>query len=288
MNKFKLLLFASFFPIFLHSCSDKKRQNDLDNEKYAEEKSRIIYRIPSPIEIFNLLQNAQLDFHEQVLNPLGNWENYNSLKSQALNMGIYSADLAYTAAYEQYQESLLYFNLIRKLGNKIGIGNVFSDEMAARVQNNLNNADSLSTISGAYYKGMIDYLTENRKTTELALIYTGGWVEALYILCNTIDTLGTNDQLMKELADQSLVAQNLEALLLLDTNVIEIRNAYTELSPLFDVFNEVEMLSSEEIQVATVGDEIVVKGGSVYSFDKAKCGNLKLLVNQIRSTWILK
>ncbi len=291
MKRYKtLIFFVGLLIIIAGACnnSDETSKTNLDEVLYQEQQARIIYKIPSPIEIVNLLQNADLEFHNYVLNPRGNWENYNVLKSQTLNLGIYSADLAYTAAYEQYQESILYFDLIRKLGKKVGISTVFNEKMTNRVQNNMANADSLENISEAFYRTMINYLTKNDKNTELALIYTGGWVETLFILCNTIDTVENRDYLMVELAEQKLVAENLMLLLQMDQEIPEIFATYNEVLPIFEIFENLELESSEAIQVASIGDEIVISGGSVYIFNVEQCAILKERVNSVRQNWIKK
>jgi hypothetical protein len=135
---------------------------------------------------------------------------------------------------------------------------------------------------------MIDYLAENEKTTELALIYTGGWIETLFIICNTVDTLKNKEMVIKELAEQKLVAENLKQLLEMDSTKEEVKSVLSEVNPIFELFEKLKIQSSDNMEVTTKGDEIIVTGGNTYAFDDKQCENLCLEINKLRSFWIEK
>ncbi len=290
MRKFRsLFLFLSVLFLYgFWGCSPKTSlKHDLDKEKTEPETTQIIYRIPSPIEIVNLLKISKLEYFEQVLNPMGNWENYTDLHSQSINLGVYSADLAYTAAYEQFQQSALYFSLIKKLGEKVGISSLFSESMSARVQNNLTNSDSLRVISNLYYRSMVDYLAENEKITELSMVYTGGWVETMYILTNTINTSQRRDILIQEIADQKLIVENLKQLLRLSIKNKDIKSTYNDLQAIFTLYDQLKISDQKPLLITDYkSGEIVIKGGISYSIDENEVDKLKKEITDIRNKWI--
>ena len=285
---YKLLKYILIFTVvFFTQCRNVSTpKNNLDNDNPKEKTAKIIYRIPSPIEVINLFRLSELEYNEDVLNPMGNWENYTDLLSQSINLGIYSADLAYSSAFEQYQQSALYFDLIKKLSEKVGISTLLSAEMVGRVQHNLQNADSLRVISNDYYKTMVDYLSENEKLKELSLVYTGGWIENIYILTSAMDTTNINIDLKEQLSDQRLTSENLNKLLVLTKDDKDVNLVLKDMSPIFKLYQNLEVEENKPIQVADNNDEIVISGGTSWIINQKEIIDLRNLVREIRSKWI--
>jgi len=285
---YKLLKYILIFTIvfFIQCRNFSSPKNNLDNDNPLEKTAKIIYRIPSPIEVINLFKLSELEYNEDVLNPMGNWENYTNLLSQSINLGIYSADLAYSAAFEQYQQSALYFDLIKKLSEKVGISTLLSAEMVGRVQNNLQNADSLRVISNDYYKTMIDYLSENEKFKELSLVYVGGWIENIYILTSAMDTTNLNLDLKAQLSDQRLTSENLNKLLELTKSDKDLNLVFKDIAPIFKLYQNLEVEENKPIQVADNNNEIVISGGTSWIITQKEIVDLRNLVRKIRSKWI--
>ena len=276
-----------FTAVIFTKCKNvSSPKNDLDNDNPKEKTAKIIYRIPSPIEVINLFKLSDLEYNEDVLNPMGNWENYTDLLSQSINLGIYSADLSYSSAFEQYQQSALYFDLIKKLSEKVGISTLLSSEMVGRVQNNLQNADSLRIISNDYYKTMIDYLSENEKVKELSLVYTGGWRENLYILTSAIDTTNINLDLKEQLSDQRLTSENLNKLLEITKSDKDVKLVLMDMSPIFKFYQNLEVEENKPVQVANNNNQIVISGGTSWIITNKEILDLRNLVRNIRSKWI--
>jgi hypothetical protein len=69
-----------------------------ENIKQAE---KIFYTLPSPLESAMLIKSAGAVFDEDLLNPVDNTRNYNTNKSMALNLGIYTCDLSFASLYDQ-------------------------------------------------------------------------------------------------------------------------------------------------------------------------------------------
>ena len=83
-------------------------------EVVEEPQNEVYYQIPSPDEMFGFIKESGLEFNGELLNPIQNADNYTDPTKQALNFGIYSADLAYTAAYEEFNETTKYFGTVQK------------------------------------------------------------------------------------------------------------------------------------------------------------------------------
>ena len=55
---------------------------------------KIFYTLPSPLESAMLIKSAGALFDDNLLNPIDNTRNYNTNRSMALNLGIYTTDLS--------------------------------------------------------------------------------------------------------------------------------------------------------------------------------------------------
>src|SRR6202008_264862 len=82
---------------------------------------KIIFTVPSPIEMALLLQKANAKYDAKILNDIQNTSKYTSNASKAINLGVYGADLTYTSVLDQTQESMLYLTASKKLADGLGI-----------------------------------------------------------------------------------------------------------------------------------------------------------------------
>ena len=144
--------------------------------------------IPSPEGLFSFIKDGKLKFSGQVLNPTNNIDNYIDTRSKELNFGIYSADLAYVASFNKYQESVDYLNTVRTLSDEIGISAVFDQNLIGRIDNIIDDQDSLLRVTSDSYMSIVRYLESSDRKKSLALIVTGGWVESIYVVVNLVDS----------------------------------------------------------------------------------------------------
>ncbi len=172
----------------------------------------IFFNIPSPMETAGMLRKAGAEYDGKVLNDVKNVDKYTSSTAQAINLGIYGADLSYASVFEQTQESMFYSAATRKLADKLNITTAFSDEVLQRMENNMNDRDSLLEIISETYWEMDAYLKENDREHLSALMVAGGWVEGLFIATNVA---GANDspEIRQRIAEQKLSLNDLVALL---------------------------------------------------------------------------
>src|SRR5690606_12301047 len=115
--KFNIAIHSILVALFiLGSCTRSNKQqateNEIDALPYDEsfmeiEEEGVIYKIPSPIDIFVFLDANKAPFLKENMHNPSRHEDYLSRKSRALNLGIYSADLAYSAVYGDIQYALL-------------------------------------------------------------------------------------------------------------------------------------------------------------------------------------
>ena len=146
MNNIKkslLLLTAGIMTAVLsESCSGGGTTTNTQNIDTADaisttaydEAKFIFYSLPSPVETALILEQLGIKYNDEYLSPASNVSRYNTQTSQALNLGIYSADLSFCALYEQNQAAIDYLAAVKKLSEQLGIVGFFNDSTIQKIQ----------------------------------------------------------------------------------------------------------------------------------------------------------
>ena len=125
------------------------------------------------METAALLKKAGSEYDKNILNDVKNVDNYTAASKQALNLGIYGADLSYASVFNNTQESMLYTSCAQKLAKKLDVTNAFNEEVVSRLEKNRNNRDSLLSIISETYWHVDAYLKENQRDNISALMVAG-------------------------------------------------------------------------------------------------------------------
>ena len=141
-----------------------------------------IFSIPSPIQLGQVIKNSDIDYNEDLLNDPASVKNYTDLANQALNLGVYGADLGYTVLYEKNQNSIQYMKSVQKLSTSVGIADAFDIKTINTIQRNLNNGnkDSLLYVISNAYRKADDFLQVSDRKYIGSLVVVGGWLESMY------------------------------------------------------------------------------------------------------------
>lgn len=292
MNKKSILALSLIvgLPIaLLTSCGGEEKTEEV-NDNIVEEvvsgiKNESYYQIPSPDEMFAFIKQSGLKYNKAVLNPIQNVNSYSVPRQQALNFGIYSADLAYTAAFEEYQETIKYFGSVQKLADQIGLASAFDKALVERIQKNLENADSLVAITNTSYFSVVDYLEQNEQGDKLGLIASAGWLETLYIVANSAN-YKKDKAAVERLADQKLALDNLLAYLEKNNKSEEVNEVYgwfKELEVVFAGLEEKSTGSGISLKKKEGGKKMVLGGGENIKMTEAQFNAIKNKINEIRN-----
>ncbi|HPX44174.1 MAG TPA: hypothetical protein PLN46_07600 [Bacteroidales bacterium] len=162
----------------------------------------------SPIEIANLLQVRGVPFSQRYLASSLEASNQVSSFDKALAMGILGANLGYLNIYEKTGNSIEVLASIKKLAEGINVGQFFDFETIKRLSLSKSNLDSLLFLSVDSYNKIDKYLTDNNRGQLSALIITGAWIEAQYLVTQVIkqypddllrDRIGEQKQFLNDL-----------------------------------------------------------------------------------------
>ena len=262
---------------------DEDDFSDIDNGFTQSDDKQTYYLIPSPEGLFSFIRDGNLKYSKEVLNSTGNIDQYIDTRSKELNFGVYSADLAYVASFNKYQESVDYLNTVRTLSDDIGISAVFDENLIGRIDNIIDNKDSLLRITSDSYLSIVRYLESSNRKKSLALIVTGGWVESIFVVSSMIDNYEQDENVIQLLADQKLVVENLMSYL--DQNKYDdnIQRTINDLKPLSDVYESLETKTMENTQTKNDDNKIVVGGSNKIVMTKEQFLSLKKEISSLRN-----
>ena len=242
------------------------------------------YSVPTPNELFAVIKETGVTYDGSILNSPDNRQKYSTKKIQALNFGVYFADLAFASSFEENASILSYFATIKDLSDKLGVSNALDAAIYEKVEMSLENenSDSLSFLSNDTYFQAYSYLEENERGSTLALIVLGGWIESLYIMTN-LGEYEEGSNLVARIGEQKLTVGNLMGFMMKyqdDSNVAEVMEELADIEELFWSFEEVE---GDKVETAQEGDVYVLSGGSTIIVSAEQYEKLKELVSELRN-----
>jgi len=198
----------------------------------------VLQRIPAPLEISVLLKESGKKYNGSYLNSPDNTSKYNSNYKKALNLGVYGTDLGYTNIYEQNNDGVKYMGSIKSLADGLNIGQFFDIETIGRLATNSKNLDSLLLITTQNFNSINHYLQTQDRSNLSVLFLTGGWVEALHILCEVAAANPTNKELQETIGEQKIILENIMLLLSFykdsDPNMASLLTDVEELKKAYD------------------------------------------------------
>ena len=180
----------------LSSCSsenktDKQPPAQVTADTITVEKAAelVLESMPKPGDIPATLDRVDAKFNSSLVNKPGKSSSYSAgtLKAAA-NLGIYSVDMGYMAIYKKTAEALKYAKDIQQLSEEVNIQDVFNADMVKRIENNLDNPDSLRAINDEGIAKANFLMAKNGNTKEAILVGTGIFVEGLYIASQLVAT----------------------------------------------------------------------------------------------------
>lgn len=265
MRVAKLLLPSTIAVLLLAACTggqgpQEQLSTTIDTTARTEHTLNIFHNIPSPMEMADLLQKAGAEYDGSILHDVDRVDDYTSASKQALNLGVYGADLSYASVYNNTQESILYTTCVQKLAKKLDVSNAFNQEVVDRLEANRNNRDSLLKIISETYWELDGYLKENERENISALLAAGGWVEGLYIATRIAEQHDT-PELRQRIAEQRFPLGDLVELVgSYSQGDGAITEVLKDLTALQELFEDVSVPTGES--TLEESDGMVVIGGT--------------------------
>jgi hypothetical protein len=258
--------------------------SELSNFKGSEQMVEVYHRFPSPEEMLAAINVDGVTFNASLVNSSDKNKEYLDSRSQALNLGVYAADVAYLTLFNQYKESMKYFEALYLLSDKLRISSAFEISLLKRVQENMTNADSLKAISDYTFTSISNYLasTDNEKT--FALISIGGFIESLYLSFNIVGDYSETNPLVQKITDQKFVLENIISFSNQFKDDKTIVATLEQVEPIRVIYEGLLVEKSETTITKDENGKLVIKGGSKLSISKEQYIKLREVCFKIRNS----
>jgi hypothetical protein len=259
MKKFfpylKVSTAAIFIVAFVSCGSNKEDENNSSSQDTAKPAAlkdtnsaaqNFFYSLPSPLVMARVFKKTGLKYAEGIANSPDNISKYTSNQSKTLNLGVYSADLAYTILNKQSQQAIKYMESVKKLSDDLGMSTLFStNNYLTRFKSNLENEDSIVTIV-AQLKGEMDvFMRDNEKEKQTLMIFVGAWVENMYI-ATQLTKEANKEKIAMRIAEQKYILNSLMNVITNFQNDSEFKDLYMKLNELKALFDKLTVQGEEE------------------------------------------
>jgi len=242
-----------FAVIILLSCKggnktadqDQLTADSLSKELLASDIREVLYPLPTPFEITQMLNDIGAVYMPRNLNPADRVEKYFTEQAKAVNLGIYGADLAYASTYEQQQDVQKYLNAIKTLADQLGVAYDYSKLLSDEYKMKLNNKDSLTSIVTNTIYNTYQYLDEKSSPDLAVTMVSGMWVELMYIATHISENSYNSTGIVNLISQQKDSYQKVMNLLSAHNQNEMVRDLETRLMVLKPAFEKVEAGLSE-------------------------------------------
>ena len=195
---------AAFSPAF---STFKK---DTSGAVPSMEKEETYYGLLTPVEVCVIFNRLSVPLNTGALDPVSNSDYYVSNSKAAINTGIFGVDFGYLKMFGVGQEVFDYMVTIRKMCNRLGIPDDMLMGPIRKVQNDLADADSLTSMMKKAYRDIEDHLRESGRESTAGLMIMGGWVEAMYIATQLVYNPENPDpEVVQKIAEQKYTLTSL-------------------------------------------------------------------------------
>ncbi len=256
-----LIALAIIVLLSITNCTGKKGEpvdssgDKLDKAKIEKTVRDVVYPLPTSFEVINMINKIEASYILGLTNPVNNVDKYFMDKAQALNLGIYSADLSYASTYNMKQDVMNFIDVSEKLVKELGITGAFNRDFIEEIEINIDNKDILIELITESFYDTYEYLVKNNKEDLSLLVLTGSWVEAMYISCNISNTVYGNPELVKVIMHQKTALIKLVELLATHTSHETIISILNDLQPIKSVYDNIDEKGITQKQL----DEIIAQ-----------------------------
>lgn len=261
--------------------TDSTSQTSVTTKSYAQ--------VPSPGEMFTFMkQVGKSGINSSLLNSIENEQKYETKKAQALNMGIYSADLLYCCTFpaDLSNKVAQYFGTTVRLSERLQVTTSLTEQDKERINKNVGNADSLVSISNDLYLASFENLDANDRGPDLSLMLAGGWVEGLYLMSNMVKDFEKDKMLAERIADQKPALDNLVEYMSNHESNADVKVALDQLRNLKTMFDEIKTTKIDGGASSAKKGRRVLGGGNKMVITKEQFEAIKTKVAEIRTTFI--
>ncbi len=247
-----------------------------------EESVASLYQMPTPNELFSLVREMAGAGQKRLMNPVSNADRYASLKSRALNFGIYSTDLVFASYFKLNVEVVRYYLTTKKLAESLGVVTAFSDADFVRLEANLTRGDSLEIISNEAYAKAYSRLQDEQMGPTLAMVLAGGWVESMHLLLSQIEANGKAEVLMVRVGEQKVTLEHLIDMMAAHESDADVAAVMKDMISIRDIYDQVNVQRVAH-QGASASGRMVLGDDVRVELTDEKYQTLKAAIDELRA-----
>ncbi|MGQ1890026.1 hypothetical protein ACT29H_06255 [Thermophagus sp. OGC60D27] len=261
-----VLMFLSVAMVFPACQSGKKKDKGgkeeptatkprIEKEELEKDVKEFVYPLPTSFEVTEMLNRIGAAYILTLSNSTENVDKYLTEKKQALNLGVYGADLSYASTYNQKQQTMDFMEVSKKLIDALNISGALPADIVDQIEQNEDNKDQLVRIITNTFYDTYEYLNANGRGAVSMLVLAGSWVEALYITTNISENTYQNKEMVKIVMKQKASLNKLLELMNIHKDDPNVQEVIQQLSPLAKVYNMVEENAISEDQMDIIIEE---------------------------------
>jgi len=243
--------------VLFTGCNNTKKKKDIEippTEDIAPREDLIPdlsgYPVPTSYDITKYIYQAGAPYILSLSNAPEKAGEYITQRDKVLNLGVYAADLCYATTYMMKQGTMNYLEASKILIEDLGISTTFNITYAERIEQNIDDRDSLIAVVTESFDDTWNYLVENQQDVLARLVVCGSWIEGVYITTNVALKAIDNTAFLEALAKQKISLNELVDLLEAVKDVPEVSDLYKGLFEIKEFYVGVgETMTDEQLKI---------------------------------------
>ncbi|PRZ02018.1 hypothetical protein BY457_10138 [Marinilabilia salmonicolor] len=234
------------------------RTQKIDKEEIEQDVREFVYPLPTSFEVTEMLNRIGASYILTLSNSAENVDKYLTETKQALNLGVYGADLSYASTYNQKQQIVTYMEASKKLIDVLNITGALPTDILDKIEQNEDNKDELVEIITNTFYDTYEFLNVNQRGSVSMLVLAGSWVEALYITTNISEDTYQNKEMVKIVMEQKSSLNKLLEIMKKYESDPAVAAVIEQLTPLAEIYNMVEDNAISEKQMNMIIQEVTM------------------------------
>ncbi len=202
----KMLRVAAFaiLSVVVVSCGGKKKKDTppIAKDTLKAELEEIAYPLPSPFEVTDMINEIEAAYIIGLSNEVDAYKRYLTDDKQALNLGVYSSDMAYATTYRRTEVTQEYLTSVIELVKELDLTGAVDRNTPDKIEASLDSKEkSIEVLTDLFYN-TYSYMNKNNDTELSYLILAGTWIEGMYLTTNVSDNTANNLEILKIIVKQ--------------------------------------------------------------------------------------
>lgn len=185
---------------------DYERADSLDKE-YLRGLATIRVNIEETAKLNEAFRDAGVSFNSSGMHSSSRASSYSNSKSQALNLGVYAADLNYAVCYQSESEMGKALDATLTLADKLGVRAAFNEDMLNKLMEADTNTNRSVVLTNAYMAAEDQLYSEDRMALATYMI-AGGWIEGMYLAAESMKDKAGNREIWEGLFNHAYNYRN--------------------------------------------------------------------------------